>query len=223
MPRIAGELRQILAVLACVAGAGTAHLALSVGASGPVWIAVLVLPVVALAGWLVAYARNRVALWVVWFLILLASIVMIYALERREGLGFAAAYGLPHAAAYLFLLWYFGRTLRSGREPLITRLARQMRGALPPELERYTRRLTIAWCAFFAAQLAGSAALLTFAPLDAWSFFVNVMNVPLVATMFLGDYLYRIARYRDHHPTSIARVWRAFIEDAGVSISAKSR
>jgi uncharacterized membrane protein len=125
----------------------------------------------------------------------------------------AALYGLPHAAAYLFLLWLFGRTLVRGREPLVTRLARSVRGALPPELEAYTRRLTLAWCAFFAAQLAVSALLLGLGLVQAWSLFVNVLNLPLVALMFAADYLYRLIRYRHLPQSSITEAVRAFAQD----------
>jgi len=125
----------------------------------------------------------------------------------------AALYGVPHAAAYLFMLWLFGRTLARGREPIITRVARRVRGSLPPEMESYTRGLTIAWCVFFAAQLAASALLLGFGFLEAWSLFVNVLNFPLVALMFVGDYLYRVIRYRHLPQSSILAVVRAFTQD----------
>ena len=121
--------------------------------------------------------------------------------------------GLALAAVYLYLLWLFGRTLRRGTEPLITRLARQVRGGLSPAMERYTRRLTRAWCVFFAAQLAASALLFAFAPLEIWSLFVNVLNFPLVVLMFAGDYLYRVVRYRGEAQSSIVTQIRAFARD----------
>src|SRR5882672_3750222 len=57
--------------------------------------------------------------------------------------------GLPHAMAYLFLLWLFGRTLQPGREALITSVARRFHGSLPPYMEAYTHKLTGMWCLFF--------------------------------------------------------------------------
>lgn len=219
MALVAGAPRRGLAVLACVVCAVMAHYALSAGASGPLWAVVLAAPVIACVLWLAASTRSRV----LWWSVPLASVAVIYLLERSGGLGFVAAYGLPHAAAYLLLFWYFGRSLRSGSEALITRLARQVRGTLSPERERYTRRLTIAWCAFFAAQVTLSAALLAFAPLDTWSFFVNVLNAPLVAVMFLADLACRFFLFRDERVASVSRIWRAFIEDAAGSTGAKSR
>lgn len=219
MALVAGASRRGLAVLACIVCAAMAHYALSAGASGPVWAVVLALPVIACVLWLAASARSRA----LWLSVPLVAVVVIYVLERSGGLGFVAAYGLPHAAAYLLLLWYFGRSLRSGREALITRLARQVRGTLTPERERYTRRLTIAWCVFFAAQITLSIALLALAPLDTWSFFVNVLNAPLIAAMFLADLGYRFVRFRGERVASVSRMWRAFIEDAAGSTGAKSR
>jgi len=118
--------------------------------------------------------------------------------------------GLPHAAAYSSLLWLFGRTLQPGREALITAVARRFHGSLPAYMELYTRRLTGAWCVFFAAQLGLSALLFAFASLETWSLFVNVLNLPLLAAMFAGDYLFRVLRYRGYPHASITQSVRAF-------------
>lgn len=125
--------------------------------------------------------------------------------------------GLPHAAAYLSLLWLFGRTLRPGKEALITSVARRFYGSTPPYLESYTRGLTAAWCLFFAAQLLASAALLAFASYETWSLFVNVLNLPLVAAMFAADYLYRVIRFRGYPHASIAQSIDAFAKHLRLS------
>ena len=111
--------------------------------------------------------------------------------------------GVPHAAINLLLLWVFGRTLARGREPLVTQFARRVHGSLPPYIEAYTRRVTLAWCLFFAAQVAVSAMLFAAAPLDAWSLFVNVFSFPLIVLMFGAEYLYRLARFPDFPHASI--------------------
>jgi uncharacterized membrane protein len=118
--------------------------------------------------------------------------------------------GLPHAVAYAFLLWLFGRTLTPGKEALITSVARRFHGSLPPYMESYTRRSTAAWCVFFAAQLFASALLLAFTSLDTWSLFVNVLNIPLILAMFAGDYLYRVLRFPGYSHASIAQSMQAF-------------
>ena len=130
--------------------------------------------------------------------------------------GFGLTIGL--ALAFLNLLWFFGRTLVPGREAFITRLARHARGgALPPGMESYTRRLTFAWCVFFAAQLAISALLLRFGSLESWSLFINVLNFPLLALMFAVDYLYRVLRFGDS-PASLTSAVRAYAKDRASSL-----
>lgn len=119
--------------------------------------------------------------------------------------------GVPHAVAYAALLWVFARTLNGRQEALITRIARRVHGSLPPLLERYTYRLTAVWCVFFAAQLITSFSLLAFNAIESWSLFVHVLNVPLVGTMFIGDYLYRVWRYRGYPQASIAQAIQAFV------------
>jgi uncharacterized membrane protein len=106
---------------------------------------------------------------------------------------------VPHALIYLSLLGVFAASLAPGREAIITILARNVRGALPPPVVLYTRRVTVAWCCFFVAQLLGSALLFLFAPLAAWSLFVNVLNVPLVGAMFTAEFVYRQWRHA-HYP-----------------------
>lgn len=121
---------------------------------------------------------------------------------------------VPHSAVYGLLLWLFGRTLPRDREPLITGVARRVHGALAPEIAAYTRRVTLAWCCFFAAQIIASGLLFAFAPLQTWSLFVGVLNLPLVMLMFAVEYLYRVMRYPDHPRVSFANVLRAFAKQA---------
>ena len=173
-------------------------------------IALAFLPLLALAWWIAARARHKLR----WSLVLCAASGAIYALERQEHWGLAAAYGIPHAAIYVALLGLFARTLRPGHEPLITRLARRVHGKLPPQLRAYTRRLTAAWCVFFAAQIVASALLFRFASLSHWSLFVNVLNFPLLALMFIGEYAYRLMRHRDFPHASLLDGVRAFANNA---------
>jgi hypothetical protein len=107
-------------------------------------------------------------------------------------LGFITASALTHWTIYGGLLLTFALTLRPGRVPLITAMARRFHGAISNELATYTRRVTIAWCGFFAAQLATSITLFAFAPLVVWSFFVNILDIPLVIGMFAAEYMVRL-------------------------------
>ena len=105
-------------------------------------------PLLVLAIWVAGRAHHKLRS----ALSLAVAGIAIYALGHQGHWGLAAAYAAPHAAIYLALLALFGRTLRPGHEPLITRFARRVHGTLPPQLAAYTRRLTIAWCVFFGAQ-----------------------------------------------------------------------
>jgi uncharacterized membrane protein len=115
-----------------------------------------------------------------------------------------AATGGCHAVAYTSLLIWFGMSLRPGREPLVTSFARRVRRSMPEKVVRYTRQVTIAWCVFFATQLAVSAALLLLAPASVWSAFVSLLNLPLLAAMVVGEFGIRMILFRHEPRTSLA-------------------
>ena len=58
-----------------------------------------------------------------------------------------------------WLAYSFGRTLFSGRVPLIERIARAGEPDLPPQLCRYTRQLTTLWCGYFLLAALFSSAV----------------------------------------------------------------
>ena len=113
---------------------------------------------------------------------------------------------ITHWAIYSGLLLTFAMTLRPGREALISGVARRLHGPLAPELATYTRCVTIAWCCFFAAQLTTSVTLFFFAPLPVWSFFVNILDIPLVVAMFAAEYLVRLRWLQDPPRHSLAAI-----------------
>lgn len=138
------------------------------------------------------------------------------------GLSPAIIFGLPHFVTNLFLMWFFARTLKDGREALITSIARRVHGSLTPEIEIYTRHVTIMWSLFFLAQLVISLGLSIFAPVEVWSVFINILNGPLIILMFVGEYCYRVLRYRDHQ-SSILSGWQVFSRGKPASKPAKTR
>lgn len=208
-----------LLVSACVAYQYLVHSAVSSAQADPLHRVLMWLPLAALAFWAMLRPRNRLFL----LAALLAAAVLVYLLEQRDRMGLAASAGISHAAAYLFLLWYFGSTLAQGREPIISRFARQVHGPLDPVTERFTRRMTIAWCSFFAAQLLVSVLLYAFAPLSAWSLFVNLLNLPLLALMFVAQAVYRTLCYPDCPRASILQAVEAFTNDSPLSKGAETR
>jgi len=131
-------------------------------------------------------------------------------LWRAFGASPALLYPVPYLTVYTFLLWLFARTLQPGQQALVTRLATHVHGELPAEIARYTRRVTWAWCVFFATMALTSMLLFLFEPLPVWSAFNNLLNLPLVVAMYLGEYAWRLWRYPNFSHASIATVFRAF-------------
>jgi uncharacterized membrane protein len=127
-----------------------------------------------------------------------------FAVARGDATAAALGVALP-VAVNLALCALFGRTLASGREPMIARFARLVRGAeLPPDLARYTRTLTALWTAFFAVMASISVGLAIWGSTLAWSLFTNVVNYLLVALFFVGEYVYRRFRFKQYqHPSPI--------------------
>ncbi|WP_297492730.1 hypothetical protein [Acidocella sp.] len=144
-------------------------------------------------------------------LIILATRQIPLGLELSLGglfkLGFVTVSALTHWGLYASLLATFALTLRPGREPLITGMARRLHGPLSTEMLRYTRKVTIAWALFFAMQLAVSVGLFCFAPLTFWSFFVNILDIPLVIVMFAVEYAIRLRVLCDPPRHSLAAIF----------------
>ncbi|WP_172453325.1 ketosynthase [Xanthomonas arboricola] len=144
-----------------------------------------------------------------------------WALAVPAVLGLSALWHSPYAMLVLaappvvftgWIAWFFGRSLRRGRTPLISRIVeglyRQAGMPISPEQYRYTRRLTLAWalllCALtlvnlvlgLCAEPSGMLAQLGYAsPLpisDARaSLFANLLAYGVVGGFFVGEYLLR--------------------------------
>ncbi|HYN55358.1 MAG TPA: hypothetical protein VES38_11720 [Methylotenera sp.] len=93
----------------------------------------------------------------------------------------------------LILLLTFARTLQKDRKPLCVHFAEIINGdeALPPAHVDYARQVTIAWVVFFAMIILISTLLFFLAPLTIWSIFVNFLTLPLVALMFIVEFMVR--------------------------------
>lgn len=65
------------------------------------------------------------------------------------------------------------------------------------------------WCGFGVAQVAVSALLLALGRIALWSVFVNLLDLPLLATVFAAEYALRRWRFRGHRlagPRDMARL-----------------
>ncbi len=130
-------------------------------------------------------------------------LLFVCGLTRYADHGPYFASAVPHAMAYLALLAIFAASLGAGREAIVTAFARRSRGTLSPEIVRYTRRVTWAWCWFFLVQILASLLLLLLASPEVWSDFINLCNVPLIATMFCAEYLYRRWQHAGRTPEGL--------------------
>src|SRR5450631_3925078 len=93
----------------------------------PITATLVFIPFVVAAGWAIALELGlRLALLIITTMTIL-------------GLAWVNMFGLPHLVTNLFLMWFFARTLKDGREPLITSIARRVHGSLKPDIEIYTR------------------------------------------------------------------------------------
>lgn len=114
--------------------------------------------------------------------------------------------------------WWFGRSLRAGRVPLITRIAAAMEGsepaALAPRLQRYTGRLTLAWAVLLGGLALADGVLamiavpdgllvrLGYPPLvsvsqQTWSWFANLLDYGIIGGFFIGEFLLRKRLFPD--------------------------
>lgn len=125
----------------------------------------------------------------------------------------ALLYYLEHLGVYLLLAVFFGRSLFGTQESVVTRMARSVHGGVLSNAQlAYTRRVTRAWSVFFAGMALVSTALFLFAPVTAWSTFANLLGGPLIALMFLGEYLWRRRALPEERRVSVAetvRAWKA--------------
>lgn len=168
-------------------------------------------PLLLVASWVVF--RMVAKVW--WLLVaLLMGVTIYYVVTGEHGrIGLLAVNGLSHASLNLFLLWFFGRTLFGNHEPLISQISRHINGHLKPEIAIYTRQVTIAWCIFFAMQVVISLSLYLFASVSIWSFFINVLNLPLLGFMFIVEHAIRTARFPNHSHTPILKAIEIYSKD----------
>jgi uncharacterized membrane protein len=130
---------------------------------------------------------------------------------------FAWLYLIQQVGAYGLLGISFGRSLSLHHVPLCTRFATLVHGRLSAPATRYTRSVTVAWTLFFAAMSSALLLLYVAAPLAVWSVFANFCAAPLVALMFIGEYLVRHRVLPDMQHASILDTIRAASRGTGAA------
>jgi uncharacterized membrane protein len=117
---------------------------------------------------------------------------------------------VPNTLIYASLTWVFGRTLISGRTALITQLATRIHGTLPAPIERYTRQTTWVWACYFLLTIVVSWMLYFGVSFEAWSVFSNLLSLPILILLFVGEYVYRRLAFPWFEHVSIAAGVKAF-------------
>lgn len=120
--------------------------------------------------------------------------------------------GASHAMIFGGLCLVFAGSLAgTGRDDVVTGLARRLDPGWSPAMAGYTRGVTWAWVMFFAGQVGVSALLLLLGSRQTWSAFINICDIPLVAAMFVGELLWRRRRFPDRPhvgPAQVVAAWR---------------
>ena len=171
------------------------------------WNAVVVVaPMLALAA-VLAWQRGRPLLG-----LLPAAIAAVLGVHAWQGGGVApeTIYIGQHVAVHVLLALVFGLTLQAGREPLVTALARRVHGGLTPDMVAYSRKVTVAWTAYFVAMAALSLALFVLLPFAAWATFANLVTPFAILAMFVGEYLLRYRLHPEFERASLAQAVRAY-------------
>ena len=144
-------------------------------------------PLLALAFMLAWRSRQRALM----LALSLAACAVIYGLRNWLIAHYNWVFLLQHAGIYALLCAAFGKTLRRGGTPMISRFASIVHGSLTPALARYTRAATWSWTVYFGATAGLSLLLFWLAPVAVWSTFANLLGMPLLGLMFAAEYAAR--------------------------------
>lgn len=192
-----------LLVVTAVLGPPLVH-GLGLGHGEALWL----LPFLALQlGLVVAHGKGY---WLcLWPLATAAAILAAPLLQMDARFAALLISGISHAGFFAALGLGLGASLRGPGPDPITQLAERLDPSWRPEMANFTRAVAIAWTYFFLAQCLISGLLAALAPRDIWSLFVNVLDLPLVAAMFIGEYMIRCRRFPDHPHIGLMGVVRA--------------
>ena len=195
----------ILEILLAVAYSLVAHVA-SARHDGP--LAVGALAILLLLMLVSPLAQRRLWAWAT----LAAGVVALAWLARSA---YTQVPLLLVPTAFIALIAFvFGRSLGGGRTPLISKIVTALEGESPPppDLLRYTRRLTAAWAGALALLALVNLVLSLIAVPDGllaqfgvrppltvtqtqWSWFANVFNYGIIGGFFAVEFIIRKRRF----------------------------
>jgi uncharacterized membrane protein len=205
-PERARRARAAVAVTVSVAFAIAAHFAIVEGLTAQAGALLSLVPLAFLLLWHARRSSRPLAGLGLAAIAAVAAWLAFPALKAH----FPSLFFVEHAGGQLVLAFLFGSTLVGGRVPLVTRFALLIHGELPTGVERYTRKVTIAWTAFFVVLFTLSCALYLGGFLAAWSLLANILTPVLVCAMFAVEYVVRYRLFPDWERVSVLGGIQAF-------------
>lgn len=125
--------------------------------------------------------------------------------------------------AYLVVAWFFWRSLADGSS-LIERGARFMHPYAPDFIRPYCRKVTLAWCGFFAVNAVGVAVLATAAPFAWFEFYTRMGIFALMLAFSVVEFVIRKSWFRYYpYGNPIDRLFAAFFPSENTAAGRRSR
>jgi uncharacterized membrane protein len=143
-------------------------------------------------------------------LVIVAALCAVWIAHADGSLRYVRlAYLTDHIVANLSFAHWFARTLRRGRVPLCTEVARRAHRSLTPRVVRYTRHVTSIWAGMFMAVALASAVVYLAEPFKTWTHFVWWSTAPLTVAVFAIEYAIRCIVIPPEERTAAIDTFRA--------------
>lgn len=200
-----------------IAAAGAAYLAvcqwlMTAHPSSPWAAAVVVGPMLATAA-IVGWRRGRGGARAMAAIAALCAVGLVAQASRGGAFAIETIYLVQNVSILGALALAFGATLARGRVPFITALAARVHAnGLTPDMRVYTRKVTIAWTAWFAFMAAVSVLLHAFGPFHAWATFANAGTPLAMIGFFVGEHVLRYRWHPEFERASLVDAVRAYRE-----------
>ncbi|CAN5134860.1 hypothetical protein BH10PSE17_BH10PSE17_38500 [soil metagenome] len=200
--------REIVAMLAIAAWAVICHWLSSTAPDHGFTALVMLGPVVGTA--IVAAWRAPRPIGIPLLALIASGIAGFVLLFDKTGIA-RWSYLIEHVSMNAAAGLVFGLSLRPGHTPLITTIARRVHGELPPRIDRYTRRSTVAWTLYFGVICVASIALFLSGSIDRWSWLANIVTPLGIALLFVGDFVLRRRLFPDFEHVGMLTAMRAAV------------
>jgi len=206
--------RDVLVGLVVVCYVLILHYASKLPASeGKLSAAIALLPYLTAAVVLAWRSRHRAG----WLLLCAGLTALFWQYLGAIGDHAAWVYLAQHAGGNAIMAVVFGSSLATGRVPLCSRIAALIHGPLDARLARYTRQVTQAWTIYFLCISCTSVLLFAWAPVVVWSVFANLLYIPLIALMFVSEYIVRLRMLPDIQHVSVFQGVRLYFRSIRVT------